>query len=96
MLLRIFYEGDIGSAFIDGKLIHDNFCNGAPWEIGLKDFAGELAGKEITLYITPLKEGARVQVESAMAARRELAGTCLAEVKKVELQPIYEITLTEI
>ncbi len=96
VLLRIFYEGDIGSAFIDGKLIHDNFCNGAPWEIGLKDFAGELAGKEITLYITPLKEGARVQVESAMAARRELAGTCLAEVKKVELQPIYEITLTEI
>lgn len=30
LFLKIEYEGDIGYAFIDGELINDNFCNGAP------------------------------------------------------------------
>lgn len=92
--LQIEYIGNIGNAFINGRMINDNFANGAVWEIGLKDFANELKNECITLYISPLKEGATVQVESAMAARSEEVKAYIAELKNVRIQPVYEITLT--
>lgn len=91
--LRLTYNGDIGHAFIDGRMINDNFCNGAVWEIGLKDFAEELADHCMTIYITPLKKGVNVNVESSMAARREEVKVSIAELKEVCVQPVYEIVL---
>lgn len=91
--LQIDYIGDIGNAFMDGRMIHDNFSNGAVWEIGLKDFEQRLKTECITLYIAPLKEGANVNVESAMAARSEEAKAYTAELKRVRIQPVYEIKI---
>lgn len=93
LLLQIDYSGDIGHAFINGRMISDNFANGATWEIGLKDFEKELADNCITVYITPLKEGANVKVESAMAARIEEAKSYVGELHNVRVQPIYEIKI---
>ena len=93
MLLQLEYTGDIGNAFIDGHMIHDNFANGAVWEIGLKDFEEKLKGEYITIYIVPLKEGANVNVESAMAARSEEVEKYIAELKSVRLQPVYEMQI---
>ena len=92
-LLQIGYRGDIGSAFLDGRMIHDNFCNGAPWEIGLSDFAKELEKKEMTVYIAPLRKGVNVNVESAMAARSEQADASVGELEWINVQPVYEIRL---
>lgn len=92
-LLRILYTGDIGNAFINGKLVHDNFCNGAVWEIGLRDYTEELKGQDMTVYIVPLKKGVNVNVESAMAARIEEAEETIGTLHSVEVQPVYEITI---
>ena len=92
-LLQIDYQGDIGHAFIDGAMISDNFCNGATWEIGLKDFAERLKDQCLTVYITPLKEGANVNVESAMAARKEEITSSIGEILDVRVRPVYEIKL---
>lgn len=92
-LLQVEYTGDIGNAFINGRMINDNFSNGAVWEIGLKDFAQELKENEIIIYIVPLKEGANVNVESAMAARSEEVKAYIAELKSVRIQPVYEIEI---
>lgn len=92
-VLQISYSGDIGHAFIDGKMINDNFANGAVWEIGLKDFEDRLKGKKITIYITPLKKGAKVNVESAMAARREEVESLTGELHNASLCPVYQIPL---
>ena len=89
-ILQLEYDGDIGHAFIDGKMIHDNFCNGAPWEIGLGEFAGELADKPLTIYITPLKKGVRVNAETAMAARTEEAEAYIGALKGAKVLPVYE------
>ena len=91
--LQITYSGDIGHAFLGGKMINDNFSNGAVWEIGLKDFADNLQNESIVIYITPLKEGAKVNVESAMAARIEEVQTYVAELKSACVRPVYEIEL---
>ena len=91
--LQINYSGDIGHVFIGGRMISDNFANGAVWEIGLKDFVKELEEERITIYITPLKEGASVNVESAMAARREEVDACVGGLEAVRVEPVYEIRL---
>ncbi len=92
-LLRIRYNGDIGHAFIDGHMINDNFCNGEVWEIGLKTFADKLANQPLTIYITPLKEGVNVNVESAMAARMEEVTAYVGELSEIEVQPVYEMQI---
>ena len=92
-ILQLDYRGDIGHAFIDGKMIHDNFCNGAPWEIGLREFAGELSDKSLTIYITPLKKGAKVNAETAMAARTEEVEESIGELAGVRVMPVYEVYL---
>ncbi|MCR4729155.1 MAG: beta-galactosidase [Lachnospiraceae bacterium] len=91
MRLVIDYIGDIGSAFLNGKMIHDNFSNGEVWEIGLKEYAKELETGELTLYIAPLKKGAKVSVESAMAARMEHVDELVGELYSVKARPVYEI-----
>lgn len=92
--LQIDYIGDIGQAFIDGVMIHDNFCNGATWEIGLKEVETKLRGKPLTLYIVPLKKNAMVNVESAMAGRLEEVEEKWAEVTSVQAKPVYEFWVT--
>lgn len=91
VLVQIRYTGDIGYAFIDGEMIHDNFCNSDVWEIGLADFAQRLAEEPLTIVITPLREGANVNVESAMAARMENVEAFIGELKSIALKPVYEI-----
>ena len=92
-LLCVDYTGDIGSAFINGDMINDNFCNHSTWEIGLRTFARRLEKHPLTISITPLREGRNVNVESAMAARMENAEKYTAEVINVTVKPVYEIYL---
>lgn len=92
-ILGIRYTGDIGHAFIDGRMISDNFCNGDVWEIGLKTFAEQLEEKPLTIYITPLKEGVNVNVESSMAARMEEVSAAIGTIDEIKVSPVYEIRI---
>ena len=90
--LRIRYHGDIGWLWAGSMLVSDNFANDDVWEIGLAEYAEAIranAGR-LVLTITPLKEGAKVNVESAMAARTESADALVASLDAVELIPVYE------
>ncbi|WP_052712087.1 beta-galactosidase [Domibacillus indicus] len=89
-LLQVHYNGDIGYAFMNNELIHDNFHNGAAWEIGLKHLQQELKDQPIYLFISPIKEKKVVKSDSPMAARSEAAAKETAEVNQIKIQPIYE------
>lgn len=93
--LDVDYIGDIGQAFFDGDMIHDNFANGAVWQIGLHEFTRQLAAGPLTLYITPLKEGVTVDVNSPMAARSETAEKETSEILSVGVTPVYEYVLKQ-
>lgn len=90
-LIQILYEGDIGHLFINGELISDHFCNGAVWEIGLKEVWDLSMGDEMTIYITPKKEDANVDVSSTMAGRMEQLKNAVADLKSVAIQAIGSI-----
>ncbi|WP_407936269.1 beta-galactosidase [Litchfieldia alkalitelluris] len=93
LLLQIDYVGDIGYAFIDGELIHDNFSNNHTWEIGLKQHQQELLEKGMYIYISPLKEGSFVKSDSPMAARAEVINKQIAEIKSIKAKLIREFEL---
>ena len=96
VLLKIDYIGDVGYAFIDGKLINDNFNNGTTWEIGLKRVEKELLEKGMYLYITPLKKGGIVKRDSAMAALQEVGVEEIAEVFSIKVVTENSIVIKEI
>lgn len=91
--LQIDYRADIGHLFLNGTMIHDNFCNGDTWEIGLMEHREALDIAPLVLTLTPIREGANVNVESAMAGRSENVTNAVAELLDVRVQPVYEIRL---
>ena len=79
--------------FLGNTMISDNFCNGDTWEIGLRERKEALKKVQPVLTVAPIREGATVNVESAMAARNEVADREIARLDRVALQPVYEIRL---
>ena len=92
-LLRMEYEGDVGHAFLDGELLSDNFANGAPWEVRLDHRRQELAHGPLTVYITPIREGARVVSDSPMAALSESSTSQHAALLSARLRRIGQFPL---
>lgn len=93
-LLRIRYEGDVGSLFADSVLISDNFNNQAVWEIGLREALPLGTEKELTLLLTPLKDNVKVDVSSTMAGRMEVGSGCKAGLLSAAVKPVREMILT--
>ncbi|OGV55061.1 MAG: hypothetical protein A2X45_11255 [Lentisphaerae bacterium GWF2_50_93] len=75
LYLQIDYIGDTGSAYLNGKLIHDNFWNGTTWEIGLKHFAPSLLKGELVIIITPLRKNSSKVEYTCMAAMKDSGGS---------------------
>ncbi|MBQ9325508.1 MAG: beta-galactosidase [Clostridia bacterium] len=90
--LQIEYEGDIGHLFLGNTLVHDHFCNGDIWEFGLSEYRNQL-DQPLCLVISPLREGAHVNVESGMAARSEEVRQIIGKLRSVRACPVYEIKL---
>ena len=93
VILRIDYEGDIGMLFLKNRMISDNFCNGDTWEIGLREHLEALRTEKPVLTVSPIREGAVVTAETAMAARSEESRQEIGELKNAVLQPVYELEL---
>jgi hypothetical protein len=94
LFLSIEYDGDTGNAFIDGRLVADDFANGEPWEIGLIRFRPELVEKGMYLHVAPRREGVFVVRESGMARQQELQGKETAVIRSVTFIPERELTVT--
>jgi hypothetical protein len=94
VLLSIEYEGDVGNAFIDGRLIADDFSNGEPWEIGLQRFRPRIEESGLTIHVTPRREGTLVVHESGMAAQQELKGKQVAEIRSITAIAAREVIVT--
>lgn len=89
-LLRLHYTGDVARVFIGGKLINDDYSNGAPLEIGLRRHATELAQGPLEIAILPLRrdavEGASPKIFFPATARPDFGDRAeVAELRAAEL-----------
>lgn len=94
--LRVDYAGDIGSCFIDGLLVSDNFCNGTPWELGLKQILPSRAACDLFFLITPKRRTVRQQSETSSAMAFVPGSTELGEaiIRAISALPEYTALLT--
>lgn len=92
-LLRTEYYGDIGQLFINGQMLSDNFYNTAAWIARLDPYQEQLKTYPLTVYITPVRENAKVDVSSTMAGRMERLDGAKAELYTAKLQFVDEVTL---
>lgn len=94
VLLKIDYTGNVGYAFSEGRLFHDHFYNGAPWEIGLSRFQEVVQGREIVLETTPLRKGVmNVAQGAAMAVEQLFEGEQTAKFHQVTAEPVYRVAV---
>ncbi len=96
LYLRIDYAGDIGSCYVDGQLVADNFHNGTIWEIGLKQILCERAAPELYFLITPTRRNVKqaIVASSAMAFIPGSADIGVAAIQTIEAVPEYRASLT--
>ncbi len=93
-IIRIDYTGNVGYAFAAGRLIHDHFHNGSPWELGLARFKDALRGGEVVLETTPLRTGATTLADDAgMAAEQRHQGEQHAVFRDIAIVPVRSIML---
>jgi hypothetical protein len=88
LILRVRYQGDVARAYLDGKLLTDNFYNGAPFHIGLKRYGSEASRKELLLKILPLRKGAPIYLREDVIPEFGSADS-VARVKSVDLVEIH-------
>jgi hypothetical protein len=87
------YLGNVGYAFCDGMLVGDNFCNGAPWEIGLKRLGSGILEKGMYFYILPYRQGSEVIFDCDIQFRHDFSGDQVAEIFSIKAIPEYKTSL---
>lgn len=94
LLLRIRYQGDTGMAFVDGRMIHDNFQAPNPWEIGLRQFLPEAASAGVVLRVVPKPSEGGSCTQDAMGAGAITGGDFKEiDIKSIEAIPEYRLRL---
>jgi hypothetical protein len=94
LYLKIDYFGDIGQAFIGGKLVHDNFCNGTPWEIGLRRFMTPGQDLELVIRIVPARTGGgRPNVQYSPMAAMTVSDAGTVEIRSIVITRQHKIVV---
>ncbi len=94
LFLQFDYVGDVGSLYLDGKLIADNYNNGSPWLVGLKRFLPEILGSGLVVRFWPLRKGGMQNVSTAMANRMAFEGEELFELRSFKVLPEYAVRIS--
>ncbi len=89
--IKLDYTGDTGAAYLNGKLIADDFYSGLPMTIGLKRFGNALRGKKLLFQIVPLIDERKIYFEEGV--REPLKGKQAGGLKSVNIIPQYEVFL---
>ncbi|MEV1001032.1 beta-galactosidase [Nonomuraea sp. NPDC050202] len=93
VLLRLDWTGDVGRAYIGGRLVADQFWHGPPWEIGLRRFREEVLAHGLELRLLPLREDAPVYLSPRFRPPAYPGGAVL-ELRSATLVPLPRTVIT--
>jgi hypothetical protein len=92
VFIKVDYSGDTGSAYLNGKLVADDFCSGLPMTIGLKRFSSTAPGNKLILQIVPLTNERQIYFEEGI--REALQSKGPAQLNSVKIVPQYEVFIS--
>jgi hypothetical protein len=91
--LTVDYTGDVAMAFVDGRLVADDFYYGKKWQIGLKKFIDQSA-TEMTLYFRPLHADARFLPDLSSDQIPDFKGKdTYLKINSIRIEPEYRVVL---
>ena len=88
--LQIRYQGDVARLSRNGTLLDDNFRNGVPWTIGLREI-GVVSGGELNLKVLPLPTPFPMYLENTSKLR--FAGGEADALDNIAIVPQYRVAL---
>lgn len=94
LILSIDYIGDTGAAFMNGRMIADNFYNGSPWRIGLKRYAEVSQKYGIYFYLQPLYKSATYLQDLPENIKLDFSGGDICRLNDIQIIPEYFVTFT--
>jgi hypothetical protein len=94
IFLQFDYEGDMGSLFLNGRLIADNYNNDTPWRVGLKRFLPEALAHRLVARFWPLRKGQMYNSSTPMSNRMEFAGEESLRMKAFTVIPEYALRVS--
>jgi beta-galactosidase len=91
--LKIDYQGDVARLSDGGRLVDDNFWNGLPWSIGLREVlpTWRSTNSELQLRVLPLPEKYPMYLEKA--DELHFAAGVADQLTGVQLIPQYEVVV---
>ena len=94
IFLQFEYEGDVGSLFLGGHLIADNYNNGTPWRIGLKRFLPQALANGLVLRFWPWQKGQLRNTSTPMSNRMEFDGEEILRLRSFTVIPEYAVRVS--
>jgi hypothetical protein len=94
IFLQFDYIGDVGSLFMGGRLIADNYNNGTPWRIGLKRFWSQALADGLVACFWPLHQGPMQNISTPMANRMEFYGEENWHLQSFSVIPEYAVRVS--
>lgn len=94
IILDVDYVGDNAVAFIDGKMINDNLYYGNNWQIGLKQYAGELDQKGMYFYFRPMHKDATYLIDLEKDKIPVFEEKTVCKVNSMKIIPEYKLGFT--
>ena len=94
VFLTLRHQGDVARLSRAGKLLDDNFWNGEPWSIGLKELGGDWRedNEHLTVAILPLPKKLSIYLQTRDDLLFDAAGVAGA-LTRVEAHPQYQLVL---
>lgn len=92
LFLQVDYDGDVARLVANGKLLDDNFYNGAPWRIGLKSLSSAAKEQRFELEILPRRADAPIFLERYLEDPKFTSGQRV-NLKSIRLVPQYSMNL---
>ena len=71
VLLRVDWTGDVGRAWVGGRLVSDHFWHGRLWDVDLTPWQHEVAAHGVELELLPWVAAAGVRVDPSVVPDRD-------------------------
>lgn len=92
--LKVDYVGDVAMAFLEGKMVQDEFWHGEPWMIGLKRHSAALGREPMSFYFRPINKGHECLQDLPADVQPDFSRSdAVLEIRSAEIVPQYQVKL---
>lgn len=92
--MKVDYVGDVAMAFLNGKMVQDEFWHGTPWMIGLNRHQEAMKKDDMSFYFRPIDKGHECLQDLPREVQPDFSkGDQVLDLKSLTIVPQYQVKL---